>query len=454
MSGNVGVYQSQAVVTKAAHVKVAIASLIGTAIEWYDFYLYGTASALVFNKLFFPQFDPMVGTIIAFATFAIGFIARPLGGIVFGHYGDRIGRKKILYLTLLLMGIGTTLIGVLPSYQSIGIWAPILLVGCRLVQGFAVGGEWGGAVLMAVEHAPEKRRGFYGAFPHLGAPVGLVVSALVFGYFSSYPEKQFLSWAWRVPFLLSVVLVVIGLFIRWRVAESPAFERIKLAKREARMPVIEAITKHPKNLLLAMGMRFAENGLFYIYAIFIYTYGVSVLHLPRTMIFTAVTIGASFEIITILFWGLLSDKVGRRPVYMFGALFSAFFAFPFFWLVGFKDTWSLTLAVSLGLAVGHAAMYGPQASFFAEMFSARVRYSGASLGYQLASLFSGALVPMIATSLLVAYGGVSWPVALYMILLALITIVSVFFAGETYKQTTEEHYDISVPEVGKSIGRS
>jgi len=431
---------------KGEHVKVAFASLIGTAIEWYDFFLYGTAAALVFNKLFFPQFDPAVGTIVAFATFGIGFIARPFGGMVFGHFGDRIGRKTMLYLTLLIMGIGTTFVGLLPSYQSIGIWAPILLVACRLVQGFALGGEWGGAVLMAVEHAPENRRGFYGSWPQLGAPLGLVLGTLVFGYFARYPEEQFLSWAWRVPFLLSVILVAVGLFIRMRIAESPAFEKIKLAKREARMPIIEAIIKHPKNMLLAMGVRFAENGLFYVYATFVFAYATGVLKLPRPMILTAVTIAAAIEVFTIPVFGFISDKVGRRPVYMFGAVFSGVWAFPFFWIIGYKDPWLVALGVTVGLAVGHAAMYGPQASFLSEMFSARVRYSGASLGYQLASIFAGALTPMVSASLLAWYGGVFWPVAIYMMILALITVVSLYFASETYKDTIEETYEAVAPK--------
>ncbi|MGA2732519.1 MAG: MFS transporter [Syntrophobacteraceae bacterium] len=444
MSEKVGVQSNTGM--KGEHVKVAFASLIGTAIEWYDFFLYGTAAALVFNKLFFPQFDPAVGTIVAFATFGIGFIARPFGGMVFGHFGDRIGRKTMLYLTLLIMGIGTTFVGLLPSYQSIGIWAPILLVACRLVQGFALGGEWGGAVLMAVEHAPENRRGFYGSWPQLGAPLGLVLGTLVFGYFARYPEEQFLSWAWRVPFLLSVILVAVGLFIRMRIAESPAFEKIKLAKREARMPIIEAIIKHPKNMLLAMGVRFAENGLFYVYATFVFAYATGVLKLPRPMILTAVTIAAAIEVFTIPVFGFISDKVGRRPVYMFGAVFSGVWAFPFFWIIGYKDPWLVALGVTVGLAVGHAAMYGPQASFLSEMFSARVRYSGASLGYQLASIFAGALTPMVSASLLAWYGGVFWPVAIYMMILALITVVSLYFASETYKDTIEETYEAVAPK--------
>jgi MFS family permease len=269
----------------------------------------------------------------------------------------------------------------------------------------------------------------------------------VFGIFARYPEKEFLSWAWRVPFLFSVLLVGVGLFIRMKIAESPAFEKIKAAKIESKMPILEAIKKHPKNLLLAMGVRFAENGLFYIYAAFVFAYATGVLKVDRPTILTAVTIAAAIEVFTIPLFGLLSDKVGRRPVYMFGAAFSGLWAFPFFWIMGYKDPWLTTLGVAIGLAIGHAAMYGPQASFLSEMFSARVRYSGASLGYQLASIFAGALTPLVATSLLAAYGNQFWPVAIYMMVLALITVVSLYFATETYKQTNAETFEATVVKI-------
>ncbi len=417
--------------------KCAIASMIGIAIEWYDFFLYGTAAAIVFNKLFFPQFDPLVGTILAFASFAIGFIARPLGGVFFGHYGDRIGRKLVYVVTLLVMGIGTAIVGLLPGYDQVGIWAPILLVTLRIIQGFGLGGAWGGAVLMVVEHAPRNRRGFYGSLAQLGATLGLVLGTVVFGVFARLPQDQFLAWGWRIPFLLSILLVIVGLWIRRAVTESPVFEKMKQSGEPAKIPVIEAIIKHPKNILLAMGVRFAENGLFYIYAAFVLAYGTQILHDSREMILNAVIIAALIETFTIPFFGYLSDLLGRRPVYMFGAVFSAVWAFPFFWLMGFHNFWLTTLAVLLGLAVGHAAMYGPQGSLFTELFSARVRYSGASLGYQLASIFAGALTPVVATSLLKIYNGVTWPVGVYMVFLALITVVSLLLLKETYKDSEE-----------------
>src|SRR5262245_24988230 len=279
---------------QTSHVKVATASLIGTAIEWYDFFLYGTAAALIFNKLFFPTFDPTVGTLLAFATYALGFVARPLGGLVFGHYGDKIGRKTMLYLTLLIMGVATAVIGLLPTYQTAGIWAAILLVGCRLLQGFGLGGEWGGAVLMAVEHAPENRRGFYGSWPQLGAPLGLVLGTLVFSVISAFmTDAQFLAWGWRIAFLFSIALVVVGLWVRFTIAESPEFQKVKEENQEVRVPIIEAIRLHPGNILLAMGARFAENGFFYIFATFTLAYATQALGMRRQDILSGVLIAAA-----------------------------------------------------------------------------------------------------------------------------------------------------------------
>jgi MFS transporter, MHS family, shikimate and dehydroshikimate transport protein len=423
---------TQAQAKRSSHVTVATASLIGTAIEWYDFFLYGTAAALIFNKLFFPTFDPWIGTLLAFATYALGFVARPLGGVVFGHYGDTIGRKTMLYLTLAMMGLATAVIGLLPTYAALGAWAAVLLVACRLVQGFGLGGEWGGAVLMAVEHAPEDRRGFYGSWPQLGAPLGLVLGTLVFSIFSAtMSDADFLAWGWRLPFLFSIVLVIVGLWIRFTLAESPEFQKVKDAKQEVRMPIIEAIRMHPKNILLAMGARFAENGFFYIYATFVLAYATQALGMNRQAILNGVLIGAAIETFTIPAFGALSDRTGRRPVYVFGAVFSALMSFPLFMLLGTKIPELAWIAIVLGLAVGHAAMYGPQASFFSELFGTKVRYSGVSLGYNLASIFAGALSPLIATSLMAAYKPETWPISVYMIILAVITVVSVYFASET-----------------------
>lgn len=437
----------EAYIKHSSHVKVATASLIGTAIEWYDFFLYGTAAALIFNKLFFPTFDPWIGTLLAFATYALGFVARPLGGVVFGHFGDTIGRKTMLYLTLFIMGVATAVIGLLPTYETVGAWAAVLLVACRLIQGFGLGGEWGGAVLMAVEHAPEDRRGFYGSWPQLGAPLGLVLGTLVFSVVSAtMSNADFLAWGWRLPFLFSIVLVIVGLWIRFTLAESPEFQKVKDAKQEATMPIIDAIRMHPKNILLAMGARFAENGFFYIYATFVLAYATQALGMKRQDILNGVLIGALFETATIPAFGALSDALGRRPVYVFGAVFSALMSFPLFMLLGTKTPELAWIAIVLGLAVGHAAMYGPQASFFAELFGTKVRYSGVSLGYNLASIFAGALSPLIATSLMAAYKPQTWPISVYRIILAVITVVSVYFASETRQRAAPGR--VAAPRLG------
>jgi metabolite-proton symporter len=412
-------------------VKVAFASFVGTTIEWYDFFLYGTAASLVFNRLFFPNLDPLAGTLAAFSTYAVGFVFRPVGGLVFGHYGDRIGRKTMLFLTLTIMGVATFLIGLLPTYESIGVWAPALLVLMRCLQGLGVGGEWGGAVLMAVEHAPAHRRGFYGSWPQIGVPAGLVLANLIYSALATTrSQEEFLAGAWRIPFLLSFILVAIGLFIRLQVEEPRAFARVKESRSEARMPIIDAIRTHPRGVLIAFGARFAENGFFYIYTTFVLAYAVQALQLPQTVGLNGVLAAGVIELAAMLGYGALTDRIGRRPVYLFGAVFSLVFAFPFFWIVGTRDALLVGLAIVLGLNLGHAAMYATQASFFSELFGTRVRYSGASLGYQLSSVFAGGFSPIIATYLLAQFGSYV-PVAVYLVFMALITVVSVWFASET-----------------------
>jgi metabolite-proton symporter len=416
---------------------VALASLIGTSIEWYDFFLYNTAAALVFNKLFFPTFDPFAGTLLAFSTYTVGFAARPIGGIVIGHYGDKLGRKSMLVLTLVMMGVATCLIGVLPTYETIGYWAPVLLVVLRIVQGFGVGGEWGGAVLMAVEHAPAGKRGFYGSWPQIGVPAGLLTSTLVFSTFASLPQDQFLSWGWRVPFLLSCVLVLVGLVIRLRILETPAFTKMKETRTEARQPVVEVLRKYPKQILQAAGMRCAENGAFYIYSAFMLVYATQHVHISREIPLTGIMIAAACEFIAVPAYGALSDRIGRRPVYMFGAVMTAVLAFPLFWLFDTGSTTLITVALLLVFLCSHAPMYAPQGAFFSELFGTSVRYSGASLGAQLSAAVAGGFSPLIATALLPTYG--STAIALYIILMALITIVAVWSAVETMRHDIEKY---------------
>jgi MFS transporter, MHS family, shikimate and dehydroshikimate transport protein len=412
--------------------RVVLASFVGTTIEWYDFFIYGTAAALVFNRLFFPTGDEFVSQMAAYGSFAIGFFARPVGGVVFGHFGDRIGRKAMLVTTLMMMGIATFLIGMLPTYQTIGIAAPIALVLLRLVQGFGVGGEWGGAVLMAVEHGHAGRRGLYGSIVQMGVPAGLLLAAGVFAVFSSMSEEAFLSWGWRMPFLLGIALLGVGMFIRVRVMESPLFAQVQQKKTVSPLPILEVVRHYPGNVLLAMGARFAENASFYIFSVFVLSYATEQLQLPRNVVLSGVWIAAAVQVAAIPAFGLLSDHVGRRPVYLCGALFVGAFSFPFFWLIETQVAVLVWLAIVIGM-VAHAAMYGPQAAFFSELFGTNVRYSGASIGYQLASPLAGGLAPLIATALLKWSDNASWPVSLYVMATAALTVVAVLLAAETFR---------------------
>jgi metabolite-proton symporter len=410
---------------------VILASFIGTTIEWYDFFLYGTAAALVFNQLFFPTLSPLAGTLSAYGTFAVGFVARPLGGAIFGHYGDRLGRKTTLVWSLVIMGIATALMGVLPGYQQIGIWAPILLVTLRFFQGIGVGGEWGGAVLMAVEHSEEGKRGLHGSWPQMGVPAGLLLSTGVFALISgTLGEADFLSWGWRVPFLLSVLLIAVGLFVRLRLLETPHFDQVK-EQGVARTPLIDVLREHPREILVGMGMRFGQNVLFYIFTVFVLSYGERSLGYSRSTMLSGVAIAAIVGMVFIPLFGALSDRVGRRPVYLAGAVISLLYAFPFFWLLGLGPGF-VPLAIVLGLNVGQDLMYGPQAAYFAELFSPRVRYSGASLVYQLTSVFSGGLAPILATLLLAKQG--AWAVALYMAASCALSVVGAWYAPETNRR--------------------
>lgn len=408
---------------------VVSASVLGTAIEWYDFLIYGTAAALVFNKLFFPAFDPMIGTIAAFGTYAVGFVARPIGGAIIGHYGDRLGRKTMLMATLLIMGAGTFLIGCLPTYQQIGIWAPVLLVGLRFIQGIGLGGEWSGAVIMVAEHAG-NRRGLWGSLVQVGFPAGVAASTAIFGALSTLPEASFLSWGWRVPFLASIVMVAVGLFVRFRLAETPAFQELIARKDRAAQPIVEVIRRDWRSFLLAVGVTVSEVGLAYILTVFVITYGTGKLALPREVVLNAVVYAALVEFITLPLAGWLSDIYGRKALYLTGALTTILLAFPLFWLFDTKDPTIITLAMIVTMTMTHALLFGPKAAFMPELFGTRVRYSGASLGANVAAALSGGFSPVIATALLV-WAGASWAISLYIIALSLISAAAVLATPET-----------------------
>ena len=412
--------------------KVIVASLIGTSLEWYDFFIYGTAAALVFNKLFFPSFDPLVGTMLAFATYAVGFVARPLGGVVFGHYGDKLGRKNVLVVTLLLMGIATFLIGVLPTHATIGVWAPILLVFLRFLQGLGLGGEWGGAVLMTLESGDPQRRGLNASWPQVGVPIGLLLANGVLSLMGAIASNEaFLSWGWRVPFLLSGLLVVVGLWIRMSIAESPLFSEVEATDSKAAAPIVEVLRRYRKQVLLAIGARIGVDVAFYTFVLFVTTYVATYLELPRQYALNAVLIAAAVQVAAIPYFGHLSDRFARRPIYLIGAIGSAIWVFVFFTLIDTQQFGLIVLAVVVAL-IFHAAMYGPQAAFIAEMFPTKVRYTGASMGYQLAGILGGALAPIISVALLDRFD-TSVVVSVYVLAMLLVTIICVFLAPETSK---------------------
>jgi metabolite-proton symporter len=411
--------------------RVIMASMIGTTIEWYDFFLYNSAAALVFNRLFFPQFDPLTGTLLAFATYALGFVARPLGGIVFGHFGDRIGRKRLLMLSLVLMGAATVLIGLLPTYDSIGIWAPAALIVLRLVQGFAVGGEWGGAVLMAAEHGDAARRGFWASWPQAGVAAGFLLSAGMLAAINGLlSEADFLAWGWRVPFLASVVLVVVGWYIRNRVAESRLFEEaVEAAEAPPKLPALEVFRERPKAVLLGAGLRVGENISYYILTAFSLTFLVEISEESRALALNALLIGAAVQFFAIPLFAALSDRIGRRFVYALGGFGLAAWSFALFPLLASGNYGLIVLALVVGLVL-HGAMYGPQAAMIAELFPTRIRYSGASIAYQLTAIFAGSLAPIIALWLYRKYDS-ALPVAIYVGAACTISGITALLARET-----------------------
>ncbi|GAA1712122.1 MFS transporter [Kribbella yunnanensis] len=411
--------------------KVAIAACVGATIEWYDFFLYGTAAGLVFNKLFFTGLSGSAATFASFATFAVGFLARPIGGLVFGHFGDRIGRKQMLLLTLVIMGVGTTLIGVLPSYDSIGVWAPILLVVLRILQGIGVGGEYGGAVLLAVEYAPPGRRGFFGSFAHIGVPAGLFLASAAFSLVGLLPEDAFLAWGWRICFLVSAGLLAIGAYIRLSVLETPAFAKVRERKEVSSVPLVDLLKQHPRSLLLGMGTRYIEGFTFNLFSVYLLSYVANDLKLPRSYALNGIVVGALIGVALIPIAGALSDRVGRKPVYRAGTWAALLFAFPAAALVQHGTSVTVFIALAVGVGVLDGVIYGPLAAFWAELFSTRVRYTALGALYQLSGIVASGLTPLIAAWLVSLGDGDLWWLATYNVLIAIVSLLSARALPET-----------------------
>ncbi len=412
---------------KSSHRLAGISSMVGTTIEWYDFFIYGAAAALVFNKLFFPNLDPLSGVLAAFATYAVGFIGRPLGGIVFGHFGDKIGRKSMLLLTLLLMGIPTVLIGLLPTYETIGYWAAFALVLLRFIQGMAMGGEWGGAVLMAVEHAPEGKKGFWGSLPQASTGGGLMLASIALWLVSLLPEQALFSWGWRLPFLASILLLGVGWYIRVKVPESPDFENVKEKAKDVKIPAFRVLRDYPKPVLRIIVARAAENAWFYMASTFTLAYTTTQLGIPRADILFATICGAVVIMFMTPLCGHLSDKVGQRNMFMFGLMVLALYCYPFFMMLDTKDPVWVWTAIVLAIGVVFPLMYAPQAQLFSRQFPAEIRYSGISISVQFAGVLGGGLAPLIATKLLGVGGGNPYLISLYILVMTLIAIVCTSF---------------------------
>ena len=420
--------------------RAVFASTIGTAIEWYDFFLYSTVTGLVFAKLFFPNSDPWVGTLEAFAIYAVGFVARPIGAAIFGHYGDRIGRKSTLIATLLLMGLATFAVALVPTYETIGIWGAVLLTILRFIQGVGVGGEWGGSVLMSMEWARTNgSRGFIASWPQFGVPCGLFLANLAVLAFSQMSGDQFLSWGWRIPFVLSLLLVGVGLYIRLGILETPTFAKLVAEQKVEKTPILEVIKRQPKEILLSAFLRMAEQAPFYIFTAFIFAYGIKSLHVSRDFLLTAVMSASVVSFFAIPYFGHLSDRIGRKNMYMIGAIVCGVFGFIYFGMVNTGIEPVIFLAIVLSL-IPHDMMYGPQAALIAESFTGRLRYSGASLGYQLASVIAGGPAPLIAAWLYATYN-TSYAIAAYIAVCAVISVIATAFMTDRTGASIAREYD-------------
>ena len=420
--------------------RAVIASTIGTAIEWYDFFLYSTMTGLVFAKLFFPRSEPLVGTLEAFAVYAVGFVARPVGAAIFGHYGDRIGRKSTLIATLMLMGIATFLVSLVPTYESIGIWGAVILTILRFVQGIGVGGEWGGSVLMSMEWARgDKHRGFIASWPQFGVPCGLFLANLAVLAFSQMSGEQFLAWGWRVPFFLSLILVAVGLYIRLGILETPIFRKLVAEQKIERTPMLAVIKQQPKEILLSALVRMAEQAPFYIFTAFVFSYGIGTLNVSRDFLLFAVLTASVVSFVSIPLFGHISDRIGRKKMYMLGAATVGVFGFIYFGMLNTGSLVLIFLAIVLSL-IPHDMMYGPQAALIAESFTGRLRYSGASLGYQLASVIAGGPAPLIATYLYARFQS-AYAIAGYILVCAVLTIIAAALMTDYTGKDIEGEYE-------------
>jgi metabolite-proton symporter len=420
--------------------KAVVAATIGTTIEWYDFFIYGTAAGLIFPKIFFPNSDPLTGTLASFGTYFVGFLGRPVGAAIFGHYGDRIGRKATLIATLMVMGVATFLVAFVPGYDSIGIWGAVILTALRMLQGIGVGGEWGGSVLISMEWARgHGNRGLVASWPQFGVPSGLFLSNLVILAFSTWMGADFATWGWRIPFFLSIVLIVIGMWIRLGILETPVFQQLLNDKKIEKAPILEVIKRQPREIILSALARMAEQAPFYIFTAFVFAYGTGTLKMSRDLILSAVLVGSCVSFITIPLAGHISDRIGRRKVYLIGSVATGLFGFLYFGMLDSAAPLVVFLAIVLSL-IPHDIMYGPQAALIAESFTPRLRYSGASLGYQLASVIAGGPAPLIATALFATYH-TGYAIAVYIALCAVISVVSAAMMPDYTGKDISAEYD-------------
>ncbi|KDP85332.1 MULTISPECIES: MFS transporter [Cupriavidus] len=419
--------------------KVVMASVIGATIEWYDFFLYGVVAGIVFNKLYFPAGDPLVATMLAYTTFAVGFLTRPLGGVIFGHFGDRIGRKSMLVMTLMIMGVSTFLIGLVPTYDSIGLWAPVLLLLLRVFQGIGLGGEWGGAVLMAYEYAPAHRKGFYASLPQIGLAIGLCLASGVVALLSLLlTDAQFLAWGWRVAFIVSAAMVFVGMYIRLNVKETPEFAAVKRQNAETQIPFVDMMRRYPGNILKGMGARYIDGVFFNIFGVFSITYLTQTINISRTQALVGVMASAVVMCFFIPFFGGLSDRIGRTRVYFWGSLITAFSSFPAFWLMlnGGQNVMLLWLAIVVPFGIFYAAVYGPEAALFCELFDARVRYTGISFVYQFSGIFASGITPIVATALLKSGGGAPWQICAYVVFAGVVSALCAALIGRQMRRVS------------------